>query len=262
MADTKISALPTDVVTLADGDKFPVADASALTIDTYATALEIKTHGNTAPVFAAGTASAGTHPLLTAGTLLTTPEVGALELTTTNLYGCTDAGNRGYIPVVHLLRCNVARTLPNDLNTNAIFNDPANGTITLETGVYFFEMMTIITAMSATSGNCQFLFGGTAVVDSWLWCLSGLDNSTPSGGVADLSVYATTSGSGASFVTAGTGTAARMFWKGTFKITTGGTFIPQVDQVTAIATASVAIGSYFRCERIGGTSLVSIGQWT
>ena len=44
MADTKISDLPTDIVALADGDKFPVADASALTADTYATALELKTY--------------------------------------------------------------------------------------------------------------------------------------------------------------------------------------------------------------------------
>lgn len=46
MADIKIGDLPTDVVTLADGDKFPIADASALTIDTYATALEVKTFVN------------------------------------------------------------------------------------------------------------------------------------------------------------------------------------------------------------------------
>lgn len=261
MPDLKISALPTDVVTLADGDKFAIADASALTIDTYATALEIKTHGNTAPVFAAGTASANTHPKLTAGTLLTTPEAGALELDATNLYGCTDAGNRGVIPVVHLIRANVTRTLPNDVNTNAIFNDPANGALTLEAGVYFFEMLMIITAMSATSGNCQVLFGGTATVGGWLWVLSGLDNSTPSSGVADLSVYAATSGSGASFVTAGTGTAARMFWKGTFEVTVAGTFIPQVDLVTA-AAAIVSQGTYFRCERIGPAGLVSVGQWS
>lgn len=44
MADTKISDLPTDITTLADGDKFAVADISALTADTFATALEIKTY--------------------------------------------------------------------------------------------------------------------------------------------------------------------------------------------------------------------------
>lgn len=42
MADLKISDLPTDIVTLADGDKFPAAKASDLTADVFATALEIK----------------------------------------------------------------------------------------------------------------------------------------------------------------------------------------------------------------------------
>ena len=53
MADTKISDLPTDIVTLADGDKFAVADASATSADTFATALEIKTYVG-APVKASG----------------------------------------------------------------------------------------------------------------------------------------------------------------------------------------------------------------
>lgn len=42
MADLKISDLPTDIGTLAAGDKFPVADVSALTANTYCTAQEIK----------------------------------------------------------------------------------------------------------------------------------------------------------------------------------------------------------------------------
>ncbi len=46
MADLKISDLPTDIVTLAAGDKFPVADASALTANTYCTAQEIKDYTN------------------------------------------------------------------------------------------------------------------------------------------------------------------------------------------------------------------------
>lgn len=42
MADLKISDLPTDIVDLAAGDKFPVADVSALTANTFCTAGEIK----------------------------------------------------------------------------------------------------------------------------------------------------------------------------------------------------------------------------
>ena len=51
MADLKISDLPTDIVTLADGDKFPVADASALSVNTYATALEIREYVNATTAF-------------------------------------------------------------------------------------------------------------------------------------------------------------------------------------------------------------------
>ena len=47
MADTKISALPTDVGTLADGDKFPIADVSNPGVNTFATALEINAYAQT-----------------------------------------------------------------------------------------------------------------------------------------------------------------------------------------------------------------------
>ena len=103
--------------------------------------------------FDAGSASAGSWPQLTAGSLLTTAEVGALELDATNLYGTTDAGNRGYIGIYHFIRADGTRTLPNDTNENAIFNSPANGRITLETGVYRFQAQIFVTAMSATTGN-------------------------------------------------------------------------------------------------------------
>jgi len=56
MADTKISAMA-DVVTLAKDDKFAIADVSALTTDTYATAREIKEYvqGYTTQATAGGT---------------------------------------------------------------------------------------------------------------------------------------------------------------------------------------------------------------
>jgi hypothetical protein len=60
--------------------------------------------------------------------------------------------------------------------------------------------------------------------------------------------------------TAGTGAAMWFVGKGSFTVTGAGTLIPSIDQVTA-AAAVVKIGSYFSCERIGSTSVVSIGQW-
>jgi hypothetical protein len=261
MADTKISNLPTDIVTLADGDKFPVADITAVTADTYATALEIKTHGNTAPVFAAGTASANTWPKLTAGTLLTTPEAGAIELDSNCLYGTTDAGNRGYIPVRHFIRNNATRTLPSDSNENAIFTSVTNGRLTLETGTYLFEIMCGITSMSATSGNAMLDIrgAGTATINDWLYAVIGKDGTLVSV-AAVLGTMPVIESTPASMFTAGTGTEMWFIGKGTFTVTVAGTLIPSIDQVTG-AAAVVAIGSYFSCERIGDTSVVSVGQW-
>lgn len=261
MADTKISALPTDIVTLADGDKFPVADASAATADTFATALEIKTHGNTAPVFAAGSASANTWPKLTSGTVLTTAEAGALELDANCLYGTTDAGNRGVIPIRHFIRCNATRTLPNDSNENAIFNSPANGRLTLETGTYLFDMVIGIDTMSATSGNAQLdvLGAGTATCNDWLFAVIGKDGTLISV-AAVLGTMPEIQSTPASMFTAGTGAAMWWIAKGSFTATGAGTLIPSIDQVTG-AAAIVKIGSYFSCERIGDTGVVSVGQW-
>lgn len=197
-----------------------------------------------------------------AGTLKTTPADGDIEMDANCLYACTDAGNRGYIPVRHLIRCNATRTLPNDTNLNAIFNSPANGRLTLETGTYFFSALILITSMSGTSGNALFniLGAGTATVGAWLWYTAGLDNTTPATVSADLSAYYTTNATAASVVTAGTGTALRLNFQGTFEVTVAGTLIPSIDLVTG-AAGVVAIGSYFMCERIGSDALVSIGQW-
>jgi len=260
MADTKIKDLPTDIVTLADGDKFGVADESAPTVNTFATALEIKTHGNTAPVFAAGTASANTWPKLTAGTILTAPEVGALELDANCLYGTTGAGNRGVIPIHHILRCDAVHTLNDSTVAQPLFEGA--GALTLETGVYRYNLLALITAMSSTSGNAQILFGGTGTFAAWLHKLSGLDNSTITTVADDDTAFATTSAFAASSVAAGTGTAMRFSAEGTFECTAAGTFIPQIDLVTGGVTPAVAIGSFIEVWRIGSTAMTSVGQWS
>ena len=263
MADTKISDLPTDIVTLADGDKFPVADASALTADTYATALEIKTYVNTAPVSAAGSSTAGSWPKQTSGTVQTTPDSGTFpEFDGNCFYGTPDAGNRGVIPCQHFIRQDSSRTLPNDTNENAIFDSVTNGRITLETGTYFFGGMLYITGMSATSGNAliDILGAGTAVCGSWLWQAWGIDNTTLTNAGTKTGSFTITQQSVASVVTAGTGTGMAVQIEGTVEVTTAGTMIPSIDQVTA-AAATLAAGSYFWIYRIGSTTAVSAGQW-
>jgi hypothetical protein len=256
MADVKISAA-TAVVTPAGADEFATNQGGASKRTTLA---QIKTFANTAPVWAAGSTSAGSWPTLGSGTLLTTPEAGAMERDANCIYLTSDAGNRGVVPIVHFIRCNATRTLPNDTNTNPIFNSPTNGRITLETGTYLFEMMAIVTAMSATSGNAfvNILGAGTATVGAWLWRFSGIDNTTPGSSVDDDSQYLVVANS--AVLAAATGTAMRFQAKGTFEVTAAGTLIPSIDQVTA-AAAIVSIGSFFMCYRIGSDAVVSVGQW-
>jgi hypothetical protein len=264
MADTKISAL-TNIASglLAAGDKFPVADASDLTASYHATAANIKTFVNTAPVYAAGSASASTWPTFTSGTLLTTAEDGAIELDADCFYGCTDAGNRGVIPIRHFIRCDSTRTLGNVGTEQAIFNSPTNGRITLETGCYLFEGMLYITSMSGTGGNAAIdpLGAGTATCGSWLYHACGIDATNPTTAATQTGTFSITQQTAASAVTAGTGTSVAIELRGTFEVTGAGTMIPGITLVTSIATAVVAIGSYMMFERIGSTSVVSVGQW-
>lgn len=253
MADTKTSALSA-VAAAAGAMEIPVNDAGTSKKMTV-------TQLFTSPVIAAGGATAGSWPKLTAGTLQTTPDAGSLEMDANCMYGTTDAGNRGYIPLRQFIRADSTRTLPNDTNLNAIFNSPTNGRLTLETGTYLFSGLLHINTMSATSGNARFnpLGGGTATMGSVLYHMVGVDGAVNTAAQQTGSTSNAAS-SPASVMTAGTGTAMTINITGTFEITGAGTIIPSIQLVTA-AAAVVAIGSYLTFERIGSTSVVSVGQW-
>lgn len=257
MANTPISGYSA-VSSVGNGQEFVVNDAGTTK---KASASQVKTYVTTAPVFAAGSASANTWPKLTAGTLLTTPEAGALELDSNCFYGTSDAGNRGYIPVRHFIRADATRTFTSNTNSQAIFTSPANGRLTLETGLYLVEGLLYFTAMSATSGNLlvNLLGAGTATVAAWLWDALGVDGAAATAAARSGSTMITST-SPASIVTAGTATALAVQVRGTFEVTGAGTLIPSITMVTASASV-LAIGSYLMFERMGSTSVVSVGQW-
>lgn len=213
---------------------------------------------------AAGTAIAGTAPLtFTAGTNLTTAEDGAVEMDADCFYGTTDAGNRGYIPAKHIIRADATRTFTSNTTQQAIFNSPANGTLTLETGAYLFECLVQVTATSATSGNVKLSLnsGGTATLGSILYVTTGIDAAnntiTAHSGVSEI----TSTVSATNTVTASTATVTTIHMRGTFEVTVAGTIIPSMAQTTA-AAAVVTAGSYFTCERVGSTTVTNVGQWT
>lgn len=261
MADTKVSDL-TAASALTGTEEFPCSDGTATS--KAATSAQIKTFVNTAPSFTAGTASAGTHPVINDGTLLTTTEHGALEHAGSALHFTPSAtsGARGIIPTIFFIRCNATRTLPNNTNENAIFDSPTNGRITLDTGTYFFDALMQVTSMSATSGNAliDWLGAGTATCGAWMWQYLALDNTTPTNGATNQGAVRVTQDSAASIATAGTGTGLNVWAMGSFEVTSAGTLIPSIDLVTA-AAAVIGIGSYFKCYRVGSDAVVSIGPW-
>ena len=259
MADTKISALSAGSA-LAGTEAFAAVQSGSTV---KALASDIKTYVNNAPVFAAGSASASSWPKLTSGTLLTTAEAGALELDANCLYGTTDASNRGIIPIRNIIRADSTRTFTSNTSQQAIFNSPSNGTLTLETGAYLFEALIQVTSTSGTSGNIKFSLnsGGGASLAAILYIVTGLDAAdntiTAISGLSET----TSTVSATNTVTASTATTTTFLVKGTFEVSVAGSIIPSMAQTTA-AAAVVSIGSYFMCERIGSTSMASVGQWT
>lgn len=259
MADTKVSALPA-TATPAGTDQFPINQAGA---SKRTTLTQIATFTWNAPVWAGGSAPAGSWPKLTVGTLLTTPEVGALELDANALYATTDAGNRGVVPVEYWIRLHANFALTSQTAAQKLFNSPVGGTLTLETGTYEFDGIVSISTMSATSGNAQFLLlgAGGATLANVIFFGIGADGAVNAAAALSGSTTQGANSSPASIVTAAVGTALQLWLKGTFEVTVAGTIIPSIALVTANA-AVVLAGSYLKFKRVGATTMVSVGQWT
>lgn len=160
----------------------------------------------------------------------------------------------------YMLRADASRTLTSTTASQAIFASGASA-LTLPVGVYRFEAMLYLTAMSATSGNAllSMIGAGTATVGTWLWHAVGVDAATPTSPVAQGGSWVITGATGASAMVNGTGTAMGARSEGTFEVTGAGTIIPSVSLTTA-AAAVVAAGCYFWAERVSSsTSLTSLG---
>lgn len=214
---------------------------------------------------AAGTTSLA--PLtLQPGTNMTTPTDGSFEMDADVLYFTHDTGNRGVVVNTQLIRADTTRTFTSNTSQQAIFTTPTNGTLTLETGTYLFEGLIAMTSMSATSGNGKFSLSGagTATLGSVLWQAIGQDGAgavETTGGAAGTSFHIIAAQTATNIVTTATGTELCFLVKGTFEVSGAGTIIPSFAQTTA-AAAVVSVGSYFQTNRIGSTTVTSIGQWT
>ena len=258
MADTKISAL-TAVSSVADANEF---GSNEDVTSRKLTGSALRAYLNTAPVFAAGTASAGTWPKLTTGTLLTTPEAGALEFSTGSLFATGSANARGVICLQHFCFLTANYTLTSTTTEQKLFNATANGRLTLPVGTYFFDCNFSITSMSATSGNLTFdlLGAGTATLGTVLYFTNAVDNTIITSAATDQASFQTAAQAAGQIATAGTGTALGAFLAGSFRVTASGSIVPSVALATA-AAAIVTQGSYFRCYRVGDENVTTVGNW-
>ena len=178
-----------------------------------------------------------------------------------NIYAYKDDGaNAGQVVAEHWIKLNADYTLTSTTNAQQIFDTTTNGRITVDTGEYFYKCMLYITSMSATSGNGQFLWGGTATIGAGMMQAVGVDSDTPlTAGTATRSAAQGTA-SAASMVNAFTGSGLFAEINGTLEVTVAGTLIPQIDLANATA-AVVESSSFCRIHRAGNTGTDSIGAW-
>jgi hypothetical protein len=260
VADTKISDL-TAASALAGTEEFPCSDGTATT--KAATATQIKTWATTAPVFAAGTASANTAPKLTSGTLNSTPEAGAIEFLTGIPYLSPIASSRAVLQCSHLVSVASDVTGANSASVQSIFA-AANDRLTVAASTtYLFDLMIQVTAGATTTtmalafdaGTCTF----TAIRYIAMGAVNVADNAT---GTAQSTICVNTA---AATVCTATGTGAgKWLWAhGMMRINGAGTLVPQF-KYSADPTGTVLIkaGSYMTLTPVGSNTVVSVGDWS
>ena len=176
----------------------------------------------------------------------------------------TNSGaNAVSVPLVNWVMLTADYTLTNSAAEQKLFNTTTNGTLTLPTGVYYFECFVYLTTMSGTSGNMAFdpIGAGTAIADRFGYNVAGVDNATPLNALAQGGSATVTQQTVASMVTGAAGTQMQAHIKGMFRVSTGGTIIPSGTLANA-AAAVMKAGSWFKIEKLGESSETSVGAWT
>lgn len=258
MADTPISGL-TAVVTPAGTDQIPVNQGGTTK---RLTAAQLKTFITAAPVFDAGSGTAASKPTLTSGTVLTTPEAGAIEYFAPGLYFGLAASCRAVVAAWMWAR-NTADFTLSTVNTAQRWLQAANDTLTLPGGntTYEFELLYAAEGLGGTTRTTGMLFGGTATIGSIRYQAMiqtgaanalGTTQSTKMCAAATNQVLNATAATAAEWIRA---------W-GLITITTTGTLIPQIQwSANPTGTPVCKQNSYFRIRPIGADSAAAIGNW-
>lgn len=158
-------------------------------------------------------------------------------------------------------------TLVNTTATQKMFNATTNGALTLDVGVYEYNMLARFDNMSSTSGNLQLDIEGAGTATIGSNALLSAYGADVAGAITSPSAYSGIVRPGIlSFqpvVTAGTGIRLYFNASGLFRVTAAGTIIPSIALATAVAGATVTAGSYFVAKRRSTISTENFsGPWT
>lgn len=217
--------------------------------------------GTQNPTLSAQVRHNGALQLSNAITLLTTPSAGCLEADADVLYYSNEDFSRGVCISEYVTRINSAFTL-NATTTEQPMFPTGQQTLSLTTGVYYYECVGALSSMSGSSGNAAFdLVGaGSALLAQTLNVLDGMDAASNTAN-ANSGSFNTAAQTPASMIVAAVGTEMGFRIHGTFAVTASGTINPSLTLVTA-AAAVVAAGSYFRCHPEGALNATCTGPWT
>lgn len=211
---------------------------------------------NTAPVLAAGTATAA--PLrFTSGTNLTTAAAGAAEYNGTNLFFTPAGTSRAVVATSQFYRKAGSTTLANN-NTEQSVLGLTNGVALAAATAYEFEALFNVTTTGTTSHTEAIAMSYSGTITDIVYEVVRFGTS----GILQLYVTSTA----ATVITGALTTAqnSNFIVRGTLTTNTAGNFNPRVRFSAAPGgTSTVAVGAFMRVAPLTHTAgTVTIGTWT
>jgi hypothetical protein len=199
----------------------------------------------------------------TSGSQLSAVQASAIEYDGDALFFTPDSsavGGRAFVQTPHYYKLPSTRTLVNDLSVQSLFGV---GVTLASATTYQFEINTVVSSTGAANNGLQFSLGGTAVltgVEYWATTTNGTAAGTPNTASSTYFAVSTASTICAAVAAA---TARVINIKGNVRVTTSGTFVPQVQYITTApgAAPTVSTGSYIKISPIGTNSVSTIGAW-
>lgn len=208
----------------------------------------------------AGSATAGTWPLIQSGTVLTTAEAGALEYDGNVLYFSPAASSRGLVPAHYYARIDAARNLVDDTSTQTLFPSTEDVLTVVAGGTYRFRLVARLTK-GANNVSMAYI---TTLATATLTSINAvaISGAAASGTAVAANINNIDVATTITVVAASTGANIRLQIEGEFEVGTGGTLSPTVAFSGATgSTPTVNVGTFFECWRVGANPITAIGPF-